>query len=67
MHTLATFSERVQYIKADVSTLQGCKQVADMIKKGPIKADILVNSAGIYCEKRLGGNSGRGLLRHNGY
>ena len=53
MHTLTTFSEKVQYIKADVSTLQGCKQVADMIKKGPIKADILVNSAGIYCERRL--------------
>ncbi len=53
LHTLAMFSEKVQYIKADVSTLQGCKQVAETIKEGPAKADVLVNSAGVYSEKRL--------------
>ena len=53
LDTLAKFSVKVQYIQADVSTVQGCKQVAETIKKGPTKTDILVNSAGIYCEKRL--------------
>ena len=53
LDTLAKFSVKVRYIQADVSTVQGCKQVAETIKKGPTKTDILVNSAGIYCEKRL--------------
>ena len=53
LDTLAKFSVKVRYIQADVSTVQGCKQVAETIKKGPTKIDILVNSAGIYCEKRL--------------
>ena len=53
LNVLTKFSARVKYIKADVSTVKGCKQVAETIKKGSAKADILVNSAGIYCEKRL--------------
>jgi NAD(P)-dependent dehydrogenase (short-subunit alcohol dehydrogenase family) len=53
LDTLAKFSTGVKYIKADVSTVNGCTQVAAIIKQGPVKADILVNSAGIYREKRL--------------
>jgi len=53
LEALAKFSARVKYLKADISTINGCAQVAEAIKQGPLKVDVLVNSAGVYSEKRL--------------
>ncbi|MDD4320326.1 MAG: SDR family NAD(P)-dependent oxidoreductase [Acidaminococcaceae bacterium] len=50
---LNKFASRVTYIQSDVSTLNGCKKVATVLKQNKSKVDILINSAGIYNEQRL--------------
>lgn len=50
---LGAFISKVTYIQADVSTLEGCKHIAQIVKKMAKKADILINSAGMYQEQRL--------------
>ena len=53
LETLGKFASRVTYVQADVSTLAGCRLVAQSVKQKAEKADILVNSAGMYQEQRL--------------
>lgn len=53
LQALETFSAKVKYIKADISTVQGCEQVSETIKQEQKKVDILVNSAGLYSEERI--------------
>ena len=50
---LGKVASRVTYVQADVSTLAGCRLVAQSVKQKAEKADILVNSAGMYQEQRL--------------
>lgn len=41
------------YIQADLSTLDGCRKVAETVAQDGKKLDFLVNSAGVYQEKPL--------------
>lgn len=42
-----------EYIQADLSTLDGCRTVAETVARSGKKLDFLVNSAGLYQEKPL--------------
>ncbi|HIU63964.1 MAG TPA: SDR family oxidoreductase [Candidatus Avacidaminococcus intestinavium] len=42
------------FIQADLSTMQGCHNAAQSIKRRGREIDVLVNAAGIYAEGRLG-------------
>ncbi|MGL5206441.1 MAG: SDR family NAD(P)-dependent oxidoreductase [Acidaminococcaceae bacterium] len=45
--------ERVKFIQADIATVDGCQVVAEAVRSFAGRADILVNSAGVYREQWL--------------
>ena len=45
--------EMVKFIQADVSTIEGCQSVAEVLRRAAGRVDILINSAGVYREQWL--------------
>lgn len=50
---LDAYSERANFIQADISTVEGCQQVAETMRDAADRVDIVINSAGIYREQWL--------------
>lgn len=50
---LDAYSERANFIQADISTVEGCQQVAETMRDAAGRVDIVINSAGIYREQWL--------------
>jgi len=50
---LADEPERVKFIQADISTIDGCQHVAEFVRSNADHVDVLVNSAGVYREQWL--------------
>ena len=50
---LEAHSERANFIQADISTVEGCQQVAETMRDAAGRVDIVINSAGIYREQWL--------------
>jgi NAD(P)-dependent dehydrogenase (short-subunit alcohol dehydrogenase family) len=53
LHKLQDRRGQAEYIQADVSTVDGCRQVAETVDKRVGKIDFLVNSAGLYREQSI--------------
>ena len=45
--------EMVKFIQADVSAIEGCQSVAEVLRRAAGRVDILINSAGVYREQWL--------------